>query len=77
MLQFGSSFFPVEIKSGMTINRDYFKGLKKIAKVLELPLGSGLIYGGSERQKRADTWVHPVSDISLLISKIEKLSSQV
>jgi len=38
-----------------TITSDYFKGLKHFMKVIpDLLWGSGLIYGGLERQVRSD-----------------------
>ena len=50
----GSALFPIEIKAGMTINRDYFKGLNHFAKVFpgDIPGGAGLVYGGRDVQKR-------------------------
>ena len=52
----GSDLFPIEIKAGMTINRDYFKGLNHFAKVFpgDIPGGAGLVYGGRDVQKRTD-----------------------
>ena len=48
LLVSGSDLFPIEIKAGMTINRDYFKGLNHFAKVFpgDIPGGTGLVYGG-------------------------------
>jgi uncharacterized protein len=62
LLVSGSEFFPIEIKSGMTITRDYFKGLIHFAKVFEkrMPRGSGLVYGGEAAQKRTDVTIVPV-----------------
>jgi predicted AAA+ superfamily ATPase len=50
----GQDLFPVEIKAGMTITRDYFKGLTHFQKVFadRTPKGSGLVYGGGEVQQR-------------------------
>lgn len=61
----GSDLFPIEIKAGMTVNRDYFKGLRHFAKVFpdHVPGGSGLVYGGAEAQKRTAVAVVPVSQI--------------
>ena len=57
----GSDIFPIEIKAGMTINRDYFKGLKHFAYVFpdHIPKGSGLIYGGIEKQQRTNVSIVP------------------
>lgn len=45
--------YPVEIKSGQTINQDYFKGLNFWRKLSGNTLGS-LIYGGDLLQKRSN-----------------------
>lgn len=64
----GSDIFPIEIKSGMTITRDYFKGLTHFAKVFpdHIPRGSGLVYGGEAAQKRTDVAIFPVYDLHRL-----------
>lgn len=71
LLNYGPDLFPVEIKAGMTLNRDYFKGLRAAAKVFNLPLGAGLLYGGDERQQRRDTVVLPARKIHLLLAEME------
>lgn len=57
----GSNIFPIEIKAGMTITRDYFKGLKHFAKVFpnHILKGGGLVYGGDEKQQRTDVSIVP------------------
>jgi len=64
----GSDIFPIEIKSGMTITRDYFKGLNHFAKVFpdHIPRGSGLVYGGEAVQKRTDVAIFPVYHLQKL-----------
>ena len=64
----GSDFFPIEIKSGMTITRDYFKGLKHFAKVFpdDIPWGSGLVYSGETAQKRTDVAIFTVNQLQAL-----------
>jgi hypothetical protein len=62
----------VEIKAGMTLKKDYFKGLRAFAKVFDLPLGAGLLYGGAERQRRQDIVVRPAREIHLLLTEMEK-----
>lgn len=71
LLSYGPDFFPVEIKSGMTVNKDYFRGLRAISKVFDLPLGAGLIYGGDERQQREGVSVRPARDLHLLLADRE------
>jgi len=57
----GPDFFPIEIKAGMTITRDYFKGLKHFKKVYPdyIPGGGGIVFGGEEGQKRTDVVIVP------------------
>lgn len=52
----GPDLFPIEIKAGMTIARDYFKGLNHIKKVFpeRTSRGGGLVYGGADAQQRTD-----------------------
>jgi predicted AAA+ superfamily ATPase len=71
ILTIGADFFPMEIKAGETVTSDYFKGLKHFMKVIpDLPLGSGLIYGGPERQVRSDTRIYPVCDLEEMLNEI-------
>ncbi|MBL0717350.1 MAG: ATP-binding protein [Desulfosarcina sp.] len=74
LLNYGPDLFPVEIKAGMTLNRDYFKGLRAFAKVFDLPIGAGLLYGGKERQQRQDILVRPAREIHLLLAEMENKS---
>ena len=69
----GVDLFPIEIKAGMTITRDYFKGLKHFAKLFpgNIPAGSGLIYGGREIQRRTDVFVCPFLKIERLLGQLE------
>ncbi len=71
LLNYGPDLFPLEIKAGMTLNRDYFKGLQAFAKVFDLPLGAGLLYGGEERQHRQDLIIRPARETHLLLAEKE------
>ena len=73
MLVNGPDLFPIEIKSGMTITRDYFKGLRHFSKIFgnSIPRGSGLVYGGQEGQRRTDVTVVPVYGLQELWDKID------
>jgi len=49
----GINLVPIEIKSGQTINTDYFKGLKYWCALSETdPALSYIVYGGTEQQSR-------------------------
>ena len=58
----GRNLRAVEIKSGLTINLDYFKGLRHFFKAVgaKQHISGGVIYGGNEIQKRSDFPVYPV-----------------
>ncbi len=69
----GRNIFPIEIKSGATVSEDYFKDLKRFLqyyKVLPLPYGSAVFYGGNEIQQRADFKIYPASKVSELLGNI-------
>ena len=71
ILEVGPDLFPIEIKAGATITPDYFKGLKHFMKIMPgLPWGTGLIYGGLERQMRSDTRIYPVYALEDLLNEI-------
>lgn len=47
--------FAVEIKSGRTIQPDFFKGLQFFHQISDNPQGDGwAVYGGEERQMRTN-----------------------
>jgi predicted AAA+ superfamily ATPase len=62
--------FPIEIKAGMTITRDYFKGLNHFAKLFpgSIPKGSGLVYGGETEQQRSNVSIVPVQYLHRLFN---------
>ena len=64
----GPDVFPIEIKAGMTITRDYFKGLKHFSKLFQdnMPNGSGIVYGGKSVQKRTNVSIVPFQLMSRL-----------
>ena len=75
VLESGPDVFPIEIKAGATITSDYFKGLKSFEKVVLQRAGdkgayggSGLIYGGAEKQTRGSTIIYPFYDIEEMLA---------
>ena len=62
ILEIGPDLFPIEIKAGETITSDYF--------IPGLPWGSGLIYGGLDRQVRSDTRIYPVYALKEMLNEI-------
>jgi uncharacterized protein len=61
--------FPIEIKSGKTVKRDFFKGLEYFAKTAGIA-HSGLVYGGDQNQERNATsiisWEHWSDKIDMI-----------
>jgi predicted AAA+ superfamily ATPase len=84
VLEIGPDVFPIEIKAGATIATDYFKGLRSFEKVVP-PLenrgtdkpsvlsGSGLVYGGGEKQKRGSTIIYPFYAIEEMLEECGNL----
>ncbi len=60
LIDHGTHLSPLEIKSGQTINRDYFKGLDFWRKLAGETAGKAwLIYGGDTLQTRSDVTILP------------------
>lgn len=53
LLDNGLSITPIEIKSGQTVNNDYFKGLLYWNKLTQTEGGGYVVYGGEMVQKRS------------------------
>lgn len=72
----GSDIFPIEIKAGMTITRDYFKGLTHFAKAFPeyIPKGGGVVYGGNELQSRTDFTIVPFKHLNKLFDRAKTSS---
>jgi len=66
----GREMLPIEIKSGETINKDYFKSLNKFNKLFpNRDKVSAVIYGGERIEKRSDVLVYPAQKIKKLIQE--------
>lgn len=64
LIDHGNSLSPMEIKSGQTINKDYFKGLEFWKNLAGDNAGKALlVYGGDSRQMRSDVTVLPWHEI--------------
>ncbi|MCK5807954.1 ATP-binding protein [bacterium] len=49
---------PIEIKSGETVTKEYFKGLKYFEKLFpDLPYGQAVIYGGNKYYQQEETQI--------------------
>ncbi len=72
LFQESGHFLPVEIKSGQTVVRDFFKGLNAFHSIEpDLPLGSMLVYGGEQRRKQREVTIttprHFTADVGKLV----------
>jgi len=76
LISSGPDLYPIEVKSGMTINKDYFKGLDSFAGHFPLPHGRGLVYGGDETQLRSETSIYPARRVYDLLMTLDKKSSE-
>ncbi len=67
----GHDLFPIEIKAGMTITKDYFKGLNHFTKLFpeQIPDGSGLVYGGHKSQLRTNISIVPITKLRQLLTR--------
>lgn len=65
VIDHGTNLSPLEIKTGQTINQDYFKGLNFWRKLAGETAGQAwLVYGGDTRQSRSDVTVLPWYEIN-------------
>jgi hypothetical protein len=65
LIEHGTHLSPLEIKSGQTINPDYFKGLDFWRKLAGETAGQAwLVYGGDTRQTRSDVTILPWHEIN-------------
>lgn len=65
LIDHGTHLSPLEIKSGQTINKDYFKGLEFWKNLAGDDAGKAwLVYGGDSRQMRSDVTVLPWYEIN-------------
>ena len=64
----GRGWLAVEIKSGETIGRDFFRGLDGLDAVPGFPeLRRALVFGGDQRQERSRTLVVPWRETAMLL----------
>jgi len=63
VLDNGATYDLIEIKSGATINQDYFKTLNKWPKISGEKTKSWLVYGGNEKNHYKDTTILPWNNL--------------
>lgn len=68
LIQGGPACLAVEIKSGETVSRDFFRGLDRFCATPGVPdCRRALVYGGDQRQDRSDTVVVPWDEVGTLL----------
>ena len=68
----GTELVPVEVKSGQTVNRDFFTGLERWREIAGDAAGRGwLVYGGDRSESRAEVEVVPWRSIDALTGGAE------
>lgn len=77
ILEFGDTLLPIEIKSGKTINTDFFKNLNYFRKINPACTKCALVYGGNETFSQNDTWVVSYKDISLFENLDYRLNLEI
>lgn len=68
----GRELVLLEIKSGQTVTKQFFKGLNQLQKIIPNRIqGGGVLYGGSKGQRRSDWPVWPLKRLRDLLNKID------
>ena len=73
ILESGRDAFPLEVKAGATIVKDFFKGLEHFSCITgKLHYGGGLVYGGRETQQHGPFRVCPVTEIEEMLESLNR-----
>lgn len=67
----GDGVGAIEVKAGATIASDYFRALKRVAKVLTRIHSKAVVYGGTDRQSRRDAKVAPLADLPKVLERFD------
>ena len=63
----GDGIMAVEIKSGATVNSDYFRSLNRVRDIAPRISRAAVVYGGDARQSRSDCEVLPLGDLTSIL----------
>lgn len=72
IVSLASRIIPVEIKSGKTINRDYFKNIKYLRKLMGKEMSAGILFADRRTEKVQDTLVKGWDAVHELMDEIYK-----
>jgi predicted AAA+ superfamily ATPase len=67
LIEESSGIKVVEIKSGTTINTDFFSSLERFEKIADSPLSKYILYGGNSGTVRRDTTVLPWFEVAKVV----------
>jgi predicted AAA+ superfamily ATPase len=74
LIDLGNRLVPLEIKSGETINSDFFTGVKNWSELAKIdPENAYIIYGGDSHQSRSNGTVISWRNARTLIAKLEEV----
>ena len=68
----GDGIGAIEVKAGATIASDYFRALKRVAKVLPRISSKAVVYGGVDGQFRRDAQVAPLADLPKVLERFDR-----
>lgn len=71
LYQVGNQFIPIEIKGGMTVRDDFFKGFNYLDRILEnLSKEKIIVYGGKAIERRTKATIIPPPEICIELENI-------
>lgn len=73
IIEDGTDIKAIEIKSGTTINADFFSNLEKFEKLTSRPLSKYIVFGGDSTAIRRDTRVLPWFETAQIIGRDLKI----
>lgn len=74
VIEQGNDLALIEIKSGQTVNKQFFSGLDRFSRFAgDRVQGGVLIYGGNRHQSRSDWEVWPVKDLDQMTEAIRSV----
>ena len=63
----GDGIVAIEVKSGATVNSDYFRSLHRVVELIPRISATAVIYGGKSRQSRSDCEVLPLGELNTIL----------
>ena len=68
----GDGIGAIEVKAGATIASDYFRTLKRVAKVVPQISSKAVVFGGVDGQFRRDAQVAPLADLPKVLKRFDR-----